>query len=247
VSGSLRVVIVEDEPLARAELRALLDSRPGTTVVGEAGTVPEAAALIQREAPDVVLLDIHLGDASGFELVDGVERAFEVVFVTAFDQYAVDAFEFNAVDYLLKPVDPERLAVAMDRIERRRTRVGERVPASPPTSPLTRAHHLFLQFGAVWRFVRVDTLACIEAEGDYTRVVLRDGTAGLVHKAIRDWQAALPPALFQRIHRSSIVNLECVERVEEWSSYTFRVFVRPLERPLTMSRKYASGLKRSGE
>jgi two-component system LytT family response regulator len=112
----LRALIVDDERLARKELRSMLSERPEIIVEGEAETVAEAAELIRAEEPDIVFLDVHMHGESGFDLLDKVDVTFKVIFVTAFDAYAIRAFEVNALDYLLKPVNPERLARAVERL-----------------------------------------------------------------------------------------------------------------------------------
>jgi two-component system, LytTR family, response regulator len=232
-----RAVLVEDERLARVELRLLLEREPGVTVVGEAESVDEAVAVIGRERPDLVFLDIQLGRESGFDLLERSDGDFDVIFVTAYDQHAVRAFEVSAVDYLLKPVHAGRLAEALRK-------AGEPADwSAAELPPLDAEDRLFVKAGPHWQFLRVDTIKVIESAGDFTNVHTTSGEEILISKPLREWEVRLPARLFSRIHRSTIVNLEWVERVEEWSSQTFQVHVKGRPAPYPMSRRYAARLR----
>ncbi len=229
------VLIVDDEPPARAELRRLLGVHNGVAVVGEAGDADAAVSLIAQHRPDLVLLDIELGGATGFDVLAKVEQPLEVIFVTAYDQYAIRAFEVSALDYLLKPVRPERLAAALSR-----GRAGS-VPDSM-AAPLQPDDHLFVPLQRSWAFVRVADVAFIRAEGNYSRVVIRSGEEALVRRSIREWMQRLPRA-FVQIHRAAIVNVDHVERVEPADESRLRVRMRGTHHTLAMSRRYASALQ----
>ena len=233
-----RALLVDDEPGAIADLRLLLERDGSVAVAGEAGDLAGAVKAVESLGPDLVFLDIQLGDRSGFELLDQVAGDFEVVFVTAYDQYAIRAFEVNALDYLLKPVDPERLRAALARSR----------PSEPRAEPAARprGYHdwLFLAVGRERRFVRVSSISHITTAGDYTAVTTVEGRRFLVPTPIGVWEARLPRSHFLRIHRGALVNLEQVERVEPWSSHTFRVHLRQVAEPLPMSRGYARQAER---
>ncbi|MFW6079447.1 MAG: LytR/AlgR family response regulator transcription factor [Gemmatimonadota bacterium] len=275
----LSALVVDDEPGVRADLVRILDRRSGVRVVGAAGSVREAADLVRRHRPDVVFLDIRLGDASGFGLLRATDDVdFDVVFVTAYDEYAVRAFEVNALDYLLKPVDPERLRDTLERLraareavpdatarpqtdtrssrdapkrdgstrDRRRGRssAGHGDGDEPDARPLRYDDWLFLRLSDGRGFIKVAEISHITAEGDYTAVHTTAGERHLILQPLRRWEARLPSTHFLRIHRGSIVNLECVERVEPWSNYTYRIHLRGRAEPLTMSRSYAKRAER---
>jgi two-component system LytT family response regulator len=236
-----RALIVDDERLARAKLHGMLEQHTDlVTVVGEADSIAAAVALVEDEQPDVVFLDIQLPGESGFDLLHRTEAAFRVVFVTAFDQHAIRAFEVNALDYLLKPVSPARLRSALERLAADPDDEDEQPDA---TAPLTYEDHLFLAAADRPRFVQVSQLVCIEAAGAYTTLRLAGGAQVLVQQSMHVWEARLPAAYFARIHRSTIINLSAVERVDKWYNYAFRVHLRGLDEPLTMSRRYAARLK----
>jgi two-component system LytT family response regulator len=233
VAKELAAVIVDDERLARNEMRSLLADHPEVQVIGEADSVKKAAALINSERPDVVFLDIQLAGETGFDLLEQVTiDEVAVVFVTAYDQHAMRAFEVNALDYLLKPVTPERLAAAVERLE---------VPRPPSTikGPLEYDDRLFLQIDDRMAFLRIDTIKFIVAAGDYSYVHAVNGVKHLVQKPLKEWEERLPDNYFLRIHRSTIVNMEHVERLEPWSNYSYRVYVKAVGEPLVMSRRYA--------
>ena len=234
----LRAVIVDDERLARREVRALLAAHPDVTVVGEAETVATAAEVARATDADLVFLDVQLEGELGFDLLPLLEPEVAVVFVTAHDQYAVRAFELNALDYLLKPIARERLAHALARL---RTEPALEVPAAGEL--LSYDDFLFLRVDGRMRFLKLRHVAAIEAQDDHTVLRLSDGEAVRVRKPIAIWAARLPSHQFVRIHRSAIVNIDHVERVEDWSHSSFLVRVRGSPASLRMSRRHATALR----
>lgn len=239
-ANRVRVVIVDDEPPARRELRRLLSVEAGVKVVGEAASVEEAAALLSRETPDLVFLDVRLRDGSGLDIVSKVPPRTAIVFVTAFDEYAIRAFEVNALDYLLKPVESERLTLALRRVADRETRV----PPPPRAPVLESGDWLFLRSEHDAGFLSVEEISTIVACADYSIVRNSHGKERMVHVSLNDWERRLPPGDFARIHRSAIVNLRSVLSVEPVASGGYLVHVRGDAKPLTMSRRFAFRLKR---
>ncbi|HZJ62366.1 MAG TPA: LytTR family DNA-binding domain-containing protein [Kofleriaceae bacterium] len=232
-------IIVDDERLARRELASLLKAHPEVAIVGEAASVDEAAALLRTVEPDIVFLDIQMPRRSGFELLEAADVRGRVVFVTAHDIHAIRAFEVNALDYLLKPVHPARLAVAIRRVL---AATGESRPAA---TRLELDDHLFLTEGRAARFVTVRAIVCIRAAGDYTEIALPDGKQLLSPRPLKEWEARLP-ASFARVHRTAIVNLDHVERVERTSDDAFALYVRGVPAPVPLSRRHAARLRSFG-
>jgi two-component system, LytTR family, response regulator len=228
-----RAVIVDDERLARRELAFLLQSHPEIEVAGEAGSVGEAVQVVERLHPELLFLDIQMPRESGFDLFERTCVAAEVIFVTAHDEFALRAFEVNALDYLMKPVNPLRLRQAVDRFLRRRPRSAVTPPA------LTYEDTVFVAVGSAPRFVKLASLVCILAEGDYTRLVGTSGSIGLVLKSMKEWEALLPERQFCRIQRSVIINCERVERFEPWFNSSYQVYLQHRPQPFTMSRRLA--------
>ena len=234
-------IIVDDERLARRELRAMLEEAHASAVrvVAEAESVRAAAELVRTWDADVVFLDVQLAGESGLELLPLIDASVAVVFVTAFDQYAVRAFEVNALDYLLKPVAPVRLARAVERLATPNDSAASR--AAPR---LDYADRLFLRLDDRMGFVKVAEIVSVVSDGDYSVVRLASGRTHRARKPLREWEGRLPDSAFARVHRSTIVNLEFVERVEEWSHFSYRLYLKGLAEPVTMSRRYAGLLKR---
>lgn len=254
----LDVLVVDDEPGVRADLVRTLRRESDVRITGTAGSVGQAAELVRRDHPDVVLLDIHLGDESGFDLLRAAgDVEFHTVFVTAYDEYAVRAFEVNALDYLLKPAEPERLRAALDRVRRLLEGTVARTVESPADAgmtarstaaddgsradarPLRYDDWLFLRFGSGRGFLKVAEISHVTAEGDYTAVYTTLGERHLILKPLREWASRLPEPHFLRIHRNALINLARIEHVEPWSNYTYRIYLRGYAEPLVMSRSYA--------
>ena len=230
-------ILVDDERLARKELRSMLAEHEIINVVGEAETVAQAAELVHAKNPDVLFLDIQLPGETGFDLLEKITPACKIIFVTAFDAYAIRAFEVNALDYLLKPINPARLAQAIERLT-----THEPAPA-PTVRALEYEDRLFIEVDERSRLLKVSDIIVISAMGDYSQILSCDGQKSLVLKSLKDWEERLPAKHFTRIHRSTIVNLEYVERVESWFNRSYRIHIRQIPEPLVMSRRYAARFK----
>jgi two-component system LytT family response regulator len=200
----MRVLIVDDERLARAELRRMLASHPGITVVGESANAAEAAQQVQALQPDLLLLDVQMPGGSGFDLLATLDDAPEVIFTTAFDQYALQAFEASALDYLMKPIEPQRLAAALER-------AAVRLGISPAPSAAPRK--LFIRDGERCWFVRLEDIRLFESEGNYTRLYF-DGATPLLARSLLQLEQRLDPQQFFRASRRHIVNLAAVRGIE---------------------------------
>lgn len=228
--SSLRVLVVDDEPLARERLRELLEEEPDVTVVGEAEDGPEAAASIRGEALDLVFLDVQMPGMSGIDVIEeiGPERMPAVVFVTAYDQYAIKAFDLAAVDYLLKPFDDERFSQALSRA---RERVADREAEAIPDRLLqllqekdpsllekqgeTEGPYLeriAVQGRGKARIVPVEEITHITADGSYAELHTEDHTH-VIRERMKTLSARLDPTEFARVHRSAIVRLEEIELI----------------------------------
>lgn len=230
-------ILVDDERLARKELRSMLAEHEIIDVVGEAETVAQAAELVHAKNPDLLFLDIQLPGETGFDLLEKISRECKIIFVTAFDAYAIRAFEVNALDYLLKPINPARLAQAIERLT-----IHDSAPASPVRA-LEYEDRLFIEVDERSRFLKVSDIIVISAMGDYSQIFSCDGEKSLVLKSLRDWEERLPAKHFTRIHRSTIINVDYVERVENWFNRSYRIHIRQMAEPLVMSRRYAARFK----
>lgn len=236
--AGLRVLVVDDEPLSRDRLRGALAGEPGIVVVGECPDGPTAVAAIRRERPDLVLLDVQMPGLDGFEVIEAVGPAAmpPVIFVTAFDDFAVRAFEVHAVDYLLKPFDDDRLRAALARARAHREDAGSlagRLRAllaergqGPEAAPAGGyARRLMVRRGATLRYVPLDEVEWIEAADNYVRLHGGGGTH-LVRMTLRELETRLDPADFARIHRSAIVRLAAIREIRPWAGGDYLAVLR---------------------
>ena len=233
----LRVIIVDDEPLARVVVREYLKAHPDVELVAECGNGFDAVKVVTEESPDLMFLDIQMPKLDGFEVLDLIGRSLPVVFTTAYDEYALRAFEVHAVDYLLKPFNEQRFAEALSRA-RERILARETLPvddlvaaARPRTEPLAR---VLIRDGAQVHVIPVERIDYVEAQDDYvcfkadSRDYLKDQTMAAV-------EAALDPSRFVRIHRSYLLNIERIARVELYAKDS-RVAILRDGRRLPVSR-----------
>lgn len=230
-------IVVDDERLARKELRSMLAEHEIVEVVGEAETVAQAAELVHAKNPDVLFLDIQLPGETGFDLLEKISHPCKIIFVTAFDAYAIRAFEVNALDYLLKPINPARLAQAIERL------TTQDSASVSPVRALEYEDRLLIEVDEGSRFLKVSDIVVISAMGDYSQIFSSDGKKSLVLKPLRDWEERLPAKHFTRIHRSTIINVDYVERLESWFNRSYRIHIRQMSEPLVMSRRYAARFK----
>jgi two-component system LytT family response regulator len=197
-------MVVDDEVLARRELRRLLLEFTWLEIVGEAANVDEAAARIEALSPDLLFLDIKMPGGTGFDLLARLERVPRVIFTTAHDQHAVRAFEVNALDYLLKPIEPERLAAALLKVRNLST------PATPQRNVL---EQLFVQDGPRCWFVPLREVRLLSAENNYVRLWWGE-MRPLIARPLSTIEQRLDPKRFFRANRSQIINLEFIEKVD---------------------------------
>jgi two-component system LytT family response regulator/two-component system response regulator LytT len=232
---TLRTVVVDDEQLARDELCYLLGSVGGVEVVAQAANGLEALKMVEEHSPDMVMLDIQMPGLTGFEvarrLVDtGVDA--HLVFVTAFDRHAIEAFELNAVDYLLKPVEAERLGTTVDRVRKRL--YNDRSAAAPATGPADLEHllrlldrrqehreQLAIRAGDRFLLVQSDEIVHISVEDDVITVVTNSLSGTSNYRTLDELQARLDPAVFWRVHRSHLVNINRIKEIVPWFSRNF--------------------------
>lgn len=232
-----KAIIVDDERLARNELKLLLSDYSEIRIVGEAANVQQAVEVINQTRPDVLFLDIQLRQETGFDLLDKINSKLKTIFVTAYDEYALRAFEVNALDYLLKPINTDYLKRAVKRLS-----VTERAEDNK-LRKLEYDDRLFLNIDNSSKFLKISTIVSITAMGKYTEIITSGGKKSFVSKSIGEWEKRLPEKYFTRIHRSTIINFEYIDRVEKWFNYTYRVFLYNIEEPFNISRRYASRLK----
>jgi two-component system, LytTR family, response regulator len=234
----LRVLIVDDERLARQALRRLLANHPEVEIVGEAESVAAALQAIEQTEPQLVFLDIELGSGDGFDLLAALESPPIIVFVTAYAEYAVEAFAVNAVDYLLKPVEPERLAEAVSRAAR------EAAAAEPPSDSVAKGV-IALKTPKRTVLVRPAEIVALRADGDFTHVFVTDQPTLMMGRTLAHFEGVLPSPPFLRLGRSLIVNRDRLHRVETPSRETAHIMLQGMAEPLTLGRAAAARLRKA--
>ncbi len=240
------VIIADDEPLLRFHLqKSLADVWPEAEVIAQAANGDEAWSLIAQLKPDVVFLDIHMPGLSGLEVALYMSQAdfhCQIVFLTAFDEYAIQAFDRGAVDYLLKPLDEKRLAQTVQRIEDRQIEKPTQRPEVEMLLDLVGAHRghqhltwLNAQQGEAIKIVHVDDVLYLRAEDKYTTLVCAEGEF-LLRLSIKQLEEQLDSTVFWRIHRGTLVNIKHVDRVEKNLSGQCLLYLRDVKKPLMVSR-----------
>ena len=223
-----RAIIVDDLPPARDHLRDLLEPYPNINIVGEAGDLGSASRLVGATCPDLVFLDSQLGRENGFDLLPLLTAA-DVIFVTAYDNHAVRAFETNALDYLLKPVGANRLALSLGRLGT--GSISARVPT------FEAADMVALQGDQGTRMVALSSITLIVADRNYTSVHIADGSFVLTRRTMSAWEQALPSGLFVRIDRSVLVRLTAVLDVTASPAGNARLKIIGNDAPITITRR----------
>jgi two-component system LytT family response regulator/two-component system response regulator LytT len=237
--SDLRAVLVDDEPLAREELNFLLQQLGGVDVVGQAGHGDEALDTIDRVQPDVVFLDVQMPGLNGFEVARRLvesDAAVQLVFVTAFDQHAIEAFEVNAVDYLLKPVDPARLDTAVQRA-RRRIAAERQTGAGDGNSGLgaeelekilrlvterqSRRERLAIKVGERFLLVQSEDIVHASLADETITIVTSQHTGTSNYRTLDELQERLDPTVFWRVHRSHLVNINKIKEIVPWFSRNY--------------------------
>lgn len=226
----MKALIVDDERLARAELRRLLEPHTEIEIVGEVRDADEALAQIDSLQPDLLFLDIQMPGRNGFELLAELERVPLVIFTTAYDEYALKAFEVNALDYLLKPVAPDRLDAALARAAARK--------AKPVVDATQR---IFVKDGERCWFVTLTDIVLVESEGNYSRLYF-GGNRPLLLRSLNYLEERLDPAIFFRAGRKHILNLRFIEGIDPWANGGFLVRLKG-NFQVEMSRRQAQKFK----
>jgi two-component system LytT family response regulator len=249
----INILIVDDEQPARRKIRSYLNEEEGIGWVLEAGNGVEAVQLIGEKRPDIVFLDIQMPGMTGFEVIEavGVEDMPAVIFVTAYDQYAVDAFEVQALDYLLKPYDQERFAKSFNRVKRTLETARLRPDEEGSTDAVGRLleeinkgkgylKRIMVKKGSRYFFVKVGDILYISAEEKYVKLHTVEDTY-LIRETMARMEARLDPGVFVRIHRSHIVNIEFIREIQPWSHGDYIVFLENGAK-LNLSRRFSDRL-----
>ncbi len=235
----MKALIIDDERLARNELRRLLEAFPKIEIIGEAANAEEALDLVDKLRPDLLFLDIQMPGKTGFELLSEIEGSVpDVIFTTAYDEYALKAFEYNALDYLLKPIDPHRLAEAVNRLEYQPNNGAQR---GEDARLLTAEDQVFVKDGEKCWFLKLGKVRLFESMGNYVRLYF-DEQKPLILKSLNALDDKLHPHSFFRANRKHIINLQWIDKIEPWFSGGLLVTLKGGEK-IEISRRQAIRFK----
>ena len=210
---NIKAVIVEDSRLARNELKELIKKHADIELIGEAENVDTGVDLIQERRPDLLFLDINMPEKDGFELLEMLDEVPITVFTTAFDEYAIKSFEYNALDYLLKPINAKRFAVAVDKV---RAIMEQKDASEVETSQILSNHsQIFIKDGEKCWLVRIGEISLFEIVGNYTRVFFNKESP-LLYKSLNQIEEKLPSESFFRANRQQIININYISTVVPW-------------------------------
>ncbi|WP_226389961.1 LytR/AlgR family response regulator transcription factor [Penaeicola halotolerans] len=236
----MRALIIDDERLARKELSNLLAEYKNVEIVGEAVNVDDAIQKIAELQPDLIFLDIQMPGKTGFELLEELEVAPHVIFTTAYDEYALKAFEYNALDYLLKPVQPERLKESIQKIETKISR-DQQIQEHQQGQKLTINDQVFVKDGDRCWFVKLENVRLFESDGNYIKIYF-ENFKPMIHKSLNALDERLDERSFFRASRKHIINLSWVEGIEPWFNGGLVVTLRGGEK-VEVSRRQAARFK----
>ena len=239
-----RTLVIDDERLAREELKSVLSEILEINVIGEAQNGDEALKLIKSEAPDLIFLDINMPEMNGFEMLKKLDEIPKVIFVTAYDEYALKAFEVNALDYLLKPIDPERLAEAIEKLKKEsdeefESSLNPKLDRSSRT--LSVEDRVFIKDGDKCYFVQLADIRMLKSDGNYVKVYF-DKNRPLILRSLNSFEEKLDPEHFFRANRKFIVNINWIEKVENWFNGGLQVELKSGDK-IEVSRRQAIRFK----
>lgn len=231
----LKAIIVDDERLARDEIKRHLQDYTDFEILGEAANADEAEKIIRLVNPDVIFLDVQMPGRSGFDLLEGLDAVPEIIFTTAFDKYAVKAFEINAIDYLVKPVREERFAKAVEKIRNKFFNSS----ASEKTIPVK--HSFFVKEGERYYFIKMSDISLIESSGNYARLHFL-GKKVHIKRSLNQLEKTLDPLLFFRINRTEIINTNFIIQVKPLPNGRLTISLQT-GKPLTASARQSALFK----
>ena len=220
----MKTVIIDDSRLARNELKRLLKEFDNVQVIGEAASVDEAKEKLNELKPDLIFLDIQMPGKTGFDLLEELESVPEVIFSTAYDKHALKAFEYNALDYLVKPVQKQRLAGAVSKVFDK-VKKKEALEKSGGEDTLTITDQVFVKDGERCWFVQLSDVRLFEVSGNYTTVYF-DNSKPMITRTLNYLESRLDDKTFFRANRQQIINLKWIERIEPWFSGSLRIYLK---------------------
>ncbi len=233
----IKALIIDDERLARQELKSSLEPHKEIKIIDECGNAEDAHAKINKLKPDLIFLDIQMPGKDGFQLLEELDVVPEVIFVTAYDEHAIKAFEVNALDYVMKPIEEDRLSEAIKKVVDKR-----KIEKNAQQDVLTEDDQVFVKDGDRCWFVHLRNVRLFESEGNYVRVYF-DNNKPLILKSLNNLNKRLDNKSFFRANRKHIINLKWVDNIETWFNGGLIVKLKESEQQIEISRRQAAKLK----
>ncbi|WP_420315648.1 LytR/AlgR family response regulator transcription factor [Ekhidna sp.] len=231
----MKAIIVDDTRLARQELQFLLKNHKDVQVIGEAENADQAKEMIEELKPDLVFLDIQMPDKDGFELLEMLDEVPQIIFTTAYSEYAIKAFDYNALDYLKKPITDDRLTLALQRVQ-------ENIEQSEDSKDvLNENSQVFVKDGEKCWFVTLKDVRLFEIWDNYTRIYFEDHKP-MIPKTLQYMESRLDPKVFFRANRQQIINMKWIDKIEPWFSGTIRLYLKD-GTEIEVSRRQTSRFK----
>lgn len=241
---TFKTLVIDDERLAREELKSLLKDYHEIEVLDEAKNGQEGIEKILELKPDLIFLDVNMPGMTGFEMLKQLESIPHVIFITAYDEYALKAFDVNALDYILKPVDPERLREAINKLQKREEDDAEYLssPLNEQKKMLTLTDHVFIKDGENCWFVEMAKIRMLESDGNYVKVYFGDKRPPMILRSLNSFEDRLDPNYFFRANRKFIINIKWISKIENWFNGGLQVELREGEK-VEISRRQAIRFK----
>lgn len=235
----MKAIIIDDSRLARKELEVLLATHPTIQIIGQAANAMEAKEQIEKTGPELIFLDIEMPGKNGFELLEDLTIAPKVIFTTAFDEYAIKSFEYNALDYLLKPIQPQRLAKALEKLLQEIPHASANQETSKDM--LSENDQVFVKDGEQCWFVKLKEVRLLQIEGNHTRIFFEKNHP-LIARSLNYMEKRLDPKTFFRANRQHIINLQWIDKIIPWFSGNLKVILKTGEE-IEISRRQANKFK----
>jgi two-component system, LytTR family, response regulator len=235
----LRALIIDSDKLAIQQLKTVLKNFNNLKIIGEASNISSAISLIENESPDIIFIDVTMNGDEGLELIDKITFDGELVIVTKCEDYAVKAFEINALDYLIKPVTEERIDLMLSKLNQECDTTRESIIVEK----YDYEDRVLITDLKSAKFITINDITAIYAIGNYSKLLLSNGEKHVIYKTLKEWNSRLPYKKFVRIHRSTIVNIEYIERLEKWFNCSFKIYVKGITNPFNVSKGYSGLLK----
>ena len=232
----MKAIIIDDERLARAELRKLLQDFPEIEVVDEAANADEGIQKIEAQNPELIFLDIHMPGKTGFDMLSELDRSPQVIFTTAYDEFALKAFEVNALDYLLKPIEPKRLADAIHKLHNGDHHTTAAPAHNEPKHLLAEHDQVFVKDGERCWFVTLGEIRLFESVGNYAKVFFGPHKP-LILKSLNALEERLDAKVFFRANRKHIVNMRMIEKIEPYFNGGLQIHLKGGDKPIEVSRR----------